>query len=50
MLCSATVQASRNSAVRAVNQTLVLTYFEIDRIKIEEEQKVKAEQHTKKNF
>jgi predicted nuclease of restriction endonuclease-like (RecB) superfamily len=32
------LQASRNKLVRAVNQTMVLTYFEIGRVIIEEEQ------------
>lgn len=35
------LQAARNNIVRAVNQTMVLTYFEIGRIIIEEEQKGK---------
>jgi predicted nuclease of restriction endonuclease-like (RecB) superfamily len=35
------LQAARNNIVRVVNQTMVLTYFEIGRIIIEEEQKGK---------
>ncbi len=35
------LQAARNNIVRAVNQTMVLTYFEIGRIILEEEQKGK---------
>ncbi len=35
------LQAARNNIVRSVNQTMVLTYFEIGRIIIEEEQKGK---------
>lgn len=35
------LQASRNNIVRAVNQTMVLTYFEIGRMLLEEEQEGK---------
>ena len=44
------LQAARNNIVRAVNQTMVLTYFEIGRIIIEEEQKGKIGQNMGKNF
>ena len=37
----ALLQAARNNVVRAVNQTIVLTYFEIGRMIVEEEQQGK---------
>ena len=35
------LQAARNQVVRAVNQTMVLTYFEIGKMLVEEEQEGK---------
>jgi predicted nuclease of restriction endonuclease-like (RecB) superfamily len=44
------LQAARNNIVRAVNQTMVLTYFEIGKIIIEEEQKGKNRAEYGKNL